>query len=166
MQNRINKWYDSANVGRCGGNLKFDSPQDDFSSIDLRFVKEFIFRSIHCLCANEKWEQCASVAMRFNAMTSYEFAEQLSPVVILAQKKLIKQVNLLNPNKKQAHFERLKAELGRYPRIEDLFFSNLKVQLDPDYVNKIDLGVKIDPRVHDVYSSKFSIQTSKILIST
>jgi hypothetical protein len=95
--------------------------------------------------------------MRFNALTSYEFAEQLSPIVILAQRKLIKQVNMLNPNKKQAHFERLKAELGRYPRIEDLFYVDLKVQLDRDYINKIDLGVKIDPRVHDVYSSKLKV---------
>ena len=118
--------------------MKFDSPQDDFSSIDLRFVKDFIFRSIHCLCANQKWEKCASIAIRFNALTSYE-------------------LNMLNPNKKQAHFERLKAELGRYPRIEDLFYVDLKVQLDRDYINKIDLGVKIDPRVHDVYSSKLKV---------
>lgn len=69
VQNRVNKWYDSQNVGKFAASLKFDVPLDDSTSIDLRFVKDFIFRSIQCLCAYEKWEKLTSVAMKFNAMT-------------------------------------------------------------------------------------------------
>ena len=71
QHDRINKWYDSPNVNRFGANLKFDIPLDDSTSIDLRFVKDFIFRSIQCLCSFEKWEKLTSVGLKFNAMTGY-----------------------------------------------------------------------------------------------
>jgi len=87
-------------------------------------------------------------------ITSYYYAEQLSPILIHAQKRLIKQTTRNNFNNVQPHFEKLKAELGRYPTIEDLYFFNLKVEIDPDNLKKIELGVKIDPRVHDIYNSK------------
>ena len=66
---KLNKWFDSQDVGRGGAGLKMDIPMDDVSSIDLRFVKEFIFRSVECLYANEKWEKLASIIFKFNALT-------------------------------------------------------------------------------------------------
>ena len=69
MQNRLNKWYDSVNIGKTGASLKFDMPLDENSSIDLRFLKDFVFRAIHCLAATERWEKLVSLALRFNAMT-------------------------------------------------------------------------------------------------
>ena len=86
---------------------------------------------------------------------SYYYAEQLSPVIIHAQKRLIKQSTRLSAKNVQSHFEKLKSELGRYPTIEDLYFFNLKVEIDTDNLKKIELGVKIDPRVHDIYQSNF-----------
>ena len=71
-----------------------------------------------------------------------------------AQHKLRKQVEKTGPNKIQPHFERLKAELGRYPRIEDILFVNFKIQVDPNQLKKLELGVKIDPRAHDIYTRK------------
>lgn len=69
--------------------------------------------------------------------------------VDLNNKKLVDFVPL-----KQPHFERLKAELGRQPRADDLFFIQFKIQIDPSKVKPLNLGVKIDPRVHDIYDSK------------
>jgi hypothetical protein len=69
MQQKINKWYDSPNVSKHGASLKFDLPMDDTSSIDLRFLKDFIFRSIQCLAECEKWEKLCTVALKFNALT-------------------------------------------------------------------------------------------------
>jgi hypothetical protein len=69
MQHKINKWYDSANVGKMGANLKFDVPMDDLSSIDLRFMKDFVFRTVQCLAECEKWEKMCSIGMKFNALT-------------------------------------------------------------------------------------------------
>jgi hypothetical protein len=52
---------------------------------------------------------------------------------------------------KQPHFERLKSELGRKPKAEDLLFIQFKIQIDPSTIKPLNLGVKIDPRVHDIY---------------
>ncbi len=67
--NLVNKWYDAASIGRTGGGLRFDLPLDDVTSIDLRFVKDFIFRSVQCLAQFEKNEKLLSVALKFNALT-------------------------------------------------------------------------------------------------
>jgi hypothetical protein len=67
----LNKWYDSLNVGKGGANLKYDIPLDDSSSIDLRFVKRFVYRAVQCLFANKKWEKVASLIFKFNALTRY-----------------------------------------------------------------------------------------------
>ena len=58
--------------------------------------------------------------------------------------------------------ERLRAELGRYPRTEDLFFVNFKVVLDPTEPKNLELGVKIDPKVHDIYADN---NKSKALVA-
>ena len=71
MQNKINKWYDSNNIGRIGGGLKLDVPLDDITSVDLRFVREFIYRSIQCLSTFEKWEKLLSIGLKYNVMTRY-----------------------------------------------------------------------------------------------
>jgi hypothetical protein len=152
IQDKINKWYDSVHINKTGGGLKFDLPLDDNTCIDLRFVKEFIFRSIQCLCTYEKWEKVLSIALKFNAMTGYKFAENLSPIIINAQHKLTRHLESIGLNKSQPHFDRLKAELGRYPKIEDLFFLNFKIVIDTTKLKKLETGVKIDPHAHDIYS--------------
>lgn len=69
FHNRINKWYDSAKIGKAGGGLKFEIPLDDITSIDLRFIKDFIFRAVQCLAHFEKSEKLLSISLKFNAMT-------------------------------------------------------------------------------------------------
>ncbi|CAF0895749.1 unnamed protein product [Brachionus calyciflorus] len=162
IHNKINRWFDSDSVGKSGASLGFDTPLDDINSIDLRFLKEFIFRSIQCLSSCEKWEKCSTIALKFNAMTSYKYAEQLSPVIAYCQHKIIGQLSKDGDTKVQKHLERLRAELGRYPRIEDLFFINFKIEIESSRLDQLELGVKIDPKVHNIYEND---NKSKELIS-
>ena len=151
---------------------------DDITSIDLRFVKDFVFRTVQCLASFEKWEKLLSVSLKFNAMTrfvtcpikfyfissfqmfswidliSYKFAEYLSPVIINAQQKLLRQLEL-SGNQTQPHFERLQAELGKYPRIEDLFFLNFKSEIDLDRLKKLDAEIKLDGKSSKYLSESF-----------
>ncbi len=69
QSSQVNRWYDAASIGQTGGGLKFDVPLDDVTSVDLRFVKDFVFRSVQCLAQFEKNEKLLSVAMKFNAFT-------------------------------------------------------------------------------------------------
>ena len=61
MLGKLNRWYDSPHIAKSGASLKYDAPLDDMSTIDLRFVKKFIFRAIQCMCMLEKWEKLASI---------------------------------------------------------------------------------------------------------
>ena len=81
-----------------------------------------------------------------------------------AQHKILKQLEASNGglSKTQPHFERLKAELGRYPRVEDLFFLNFKIVIDTAKLKKLETGAKIDPRAHDIYSGLLHILQSEL----
>lgn len=91
---------------------------------------------------------------------SYKYGEDLGPIIAFGQQSLKDKVaksSALQKNRamaKQPHFEYLKSQLGHYPRIEDLFFVNFKIQIDPSSIKPIELGVKIDPKVHNIYKSK------------
>ena len=63
----VNKWF--TNASRFSASLQFDAPLDDATSVDRRFLKDFIFRSIQCMLAFEKWEKLLSIALKFNAIT-------------------------------------------------------------------------------------------------
>ena len=91
-------------------------------------------------------------SLEFNL--SYKFAEYLSPVIINAQQKLLRQLEL-SGNQTQPHFERLKAELGKYPRIEDLFFLNFKSEIDLDRLKKLDAEIKLDSKSSKYLSESF-----------
>ena len=69
LKGGLNNWYTSAGVYRGGANLKFNDALDDCSSIDLRFVKDFVFRTLQCLASFDKSEKLLSVAMKFNVLT-------------------------------------------------------------------------------------------------
>ena len=63
----LHKWF--TNASRFSASLQFDAPLDDATSVDRRFLKDFIFRSIQCMLAFEKWEKLLSIALKFNAIT-------------------------------------------------------------------------------------------------
>ena len=88
----------------------------------------------------------------------------MSPILIFCQHQLRKQIainaadaekrNTLDiPILRQPHFERLKAELGRQPKPEDLLLIQFKIQIEGSVIKPLNLGVKIDPRVHDIYEN-------------
>ena len=86
---------------------------------------------------------------------SYKYSEQLSPVIAFCQHKIHDQLSRSGEVIVQKHLERLKAELGRYPRMEDLFFINFKIEIENSKIDQLELGAKIDPKVHNIYESKF-----------
>jgi hypothetical protein len=101
-------------------------------------------------------------------LKSHVFAEQLSPILIFTQHQLRKQViqrasnhvtlQLINKQKgkssdplRQPHFELLKNKLGHEVTAEDLIHHSFTVIVDPSNIKPLNLGVRLDPRVHDIY---------------
>lgn len=69
LKSSFNKWYTSDGAFKGGASLKFKDNLDDCTSIDLRFVKDFVFRALQCLTSLNKFEKLLSVAMKFNVLT-------------------------------------------------------------------------------------------------
>lgn len=64
-----NKWFDKNLINKGGASLKHDIALDDITSIDLRFLKDFVFRTIQALISMNKYEKLLNVALKFNVMT-------------------------------------------------------------------------------------------------
>lgn len=54
---------------RGGASLFFESPLDDTSSTDTRWIKRFIMYTVEMLFYECKWERTISIILRFNALT-------------------------------------------------------------------------------------------------
>lgn len=69
LRTSFNKWYTGDGPIKGGAGLKFKDSLDDCTSIDLRFVKDFVFRTLQCLASFNKFEKLLSIAMKFNVLT-------------------------------------------------------------------------------------------------
>lgn len=65
----LNTWVGSVADEKGGASLKFESPLDDVSSVDSRWIRRMVLRVIEMLYYEQKWERLADVAMRFNVLT-------------------------------------------------------------------------------------------------
>ena len=64
-----NKWFDKNYINKGGASLKHDIALDDITSIDLRFLKDFVFRTLQALISMNRYEKVLNVALKFNVMT-------------------------------------------------------------------------------------------------
>jgi hypothetical protein len=71
--NKLNQWFSNIECSWSGTTFNFEQPQDRTLFIDLRFVKNFILRSLHALYVSAKWEKLGTIAIKFNALSEYNF---------------------------------------------------------------------------------------------
>ncbi|XP_077980140.1 cilia- and flagella-associated protein 54-like [Glandiceps talaboti] len=150
---KVNTWMGSVSDEKGGASLKFEEPLDDITTIDARWTRRMVMRTIELLFYEQRWEKVAEIAMRFNSITQERYAQQVSPLLVQAQRKLINRVSDYGgPPPTQPHFQRASEESGgilitahNYQEVQ------LRVEADPSNYKPIDPGGHIDPEGHDVY---------------
>ncbi|XP_036616606.1 cilia- and flagella-associated protein 54 [Trichosurus vulpecula] len=75
-----------------GFNLTFEDPFDDMNLIDLKYISDFIFKTLEILYRVGKWETLAHIALHFNEITHERFTEQVTPLLVYAQRKLLEKI--------------------------------------------------------------------------
>eukprot|EP00058_Branchiostoma_floridae_P024582 XP_002610072.1 hypothetical protein BRAFLDRAFT_125670 [Branchiostoma floridae] len=148
----VKSWVGDISVEKGGASLKFETHVDDMSLVDLRWTRRIIMRTIEILFYEEKWERLADVALRFNALTHERHAEQVSPMLITAQRKLIARVEQhggLPPP--QPHYQNAMVQVGG--KIGSQLHATLLLKTDLSNLTEIDPGGHIDPEGHNVYES-------------
>ncbi|XP_039375457.1 cilia- and flagella-associated protein 54 isoform X5 [Mauremys reevesii] len=88
-----------------GSNLTFCCPLDDINVVDLRWICGLVLRTIELLYQMKKWEALVHIAMHFNTITHERYAEQVTPLLVYAQRQLLERIQQFGgPDSPQPHF--------------------------------------------------------------
>ena len=54
-----------------GASVRFEVPLDDLSTVDIRWVRRMVLRTLEMLYYENQWEHLSDIALRFNAVSEY-----------------------------------------------------------------------------------------------
>lgn len=63
--------YGNIKSDNGGSSLIFEHPLDDVNVVDLRWIHDFVLKSLEVLYQVEKWETLVSIAIQFNIVSQY-----------------------------------------------------------------------------------------------
>ncbi|XP_030335899.1 cilia- and flagella-associated protein 54 isoform X2 [Strigops habroptila] len=75
-----------------GSNLHPQSPLDDVNVVDLKWICNLILKTIELLYKMKKWESLVHIAVQFNIFTHERYTEQVSPLLVYAQRQLLERI--------------------------------------------------------------------------
>jgi hypothetical protein len=81
-------WFGGPADEAGGASLTFEARLDKRDVADLRWVKRIVMQAIQMLFYEMQWEKLVDVAVRFNELTNDRYAEQVFPLVVVAQQRL------------------------------------------------------------------------------
>ncbi|KAM4902054.1 cilia- and flagella-associated protein 54 [Sylvia borin] len=88
-----------------GSNLHPQPPLDDVNVVDLRWICHLILKTIELLYQMKKWEALVHIAVQFNVFTHERFTEQVSPLLVYAQRQLLERIQQFSgPDSHESHF--------------------------------------------------------------
>ncbi|XP_012590590.1 PREDICTED: cilia- and flagella-associated protein 54 [Condylura cristata] len=111
-----------------GSSLTFEHPLDDVNVVDLKWIHDFVLKSLEYLYQVEKWETLVSLAIQFNIISHERYTEQVTPLLVYAQRQLLLRINKLDgPAMIQQPCERYEAEYAEKITCRNFIGKQLKV---------------------------------------
>nr|XP_034306398.1 cilia- and flagella-associated protein 54 isoform X5 [Crassostrea gigas] len=148
-------WTGDITEEKGGASLRFETPLDDSSVCDIRFVSRFVLRVLELLFYEQKWEKLVDIAMRFSGLTNDRYAEQVLPILIQAQRQIMALLEELGGEAPpQKHYCELMQRLGGVVTSKEYLHTQLTLVIDPHSLPKIPPGAAIDPIGHGIYTVK------------
>ncbi|XP_013907008.1 PREDICTED: cilia- and flagella-associated protein 54-like isoform X2 [Thamnophis sirtalis] len=99
-------------IDEGGSNLSFEHPLDDVNIIDFHGIRHFILQTLEFLFRLKKWESLVYIAMQFNTITHERYTEQITPVLVFAQRQLQEKKQLRESDNAQSCLEQLIINTG------------------------------------------------------
>ncbi|XP_068047777.1 cilia- and flagella-associated protein 54 isoform X1 [Anomalospiza imberbis] len=88
-----------------GSSLHPQPPLDDVNVVDLRWICSLILKTIELLYQMKKWEALVHIAVQFNIFTHERFTEQVSPLLMYAQRQLLERIEQFSgSDSHESHF--------------------------------------------------------------
>ncbi|KAM4748836.1 cilia- and flagella-associated protein 54 [Rhinophrynus dorsalis] len=75
-----------------GSNLTFDYPFDDVNVVDMRWMRDLVLKAIEVLYSAQRWEALVHLAIQFNILTHERYTEQVTPLLVHAQRMLASRI--------------------------------------------------------------------------
>ncbi|KAH0512189.1 Cilia- and flagella-associated protein 54 [Microtus ochrogaster] len=88
--------YGNIKYDNGGSSLTFEHPLDDVNVVDLKWIRDFVLKSLEVLYQVEKWETLVSLAIQFNIVSHERYTEQVTPLLVYAQRQLLLRIQTFN----------------------------------------------------------------------
>ncbi|XP_066490590.1 cilia- and flagella-associated protein 54 [Tiliqua scincoides] len=156
-----------------GCNLYFEYPFDDVTVVDLRGVCNLILQTLEILFHLKKWESLVCIAMQFNTVTHERYTEQVTPLLVFAQRQIQERIQSRDSNTSQPLFTELVTNTGKKVSCRDFVTKKLhsatkynpgtdELHFTSSDVNKLQLQVSVPVDVRDTLKCfRESIEKSK-----
>ncbi|XP_032154492.1 cilia- and flagella-associated protein 54 isoform X2 [Sapajus apella] len=111
-----------------GSSLTFEHPLDDVNVVDLKWIHNFVLKSLEVLYQVEKWETLVSLAIQFNTVSHERYTEQVTPLLVYAQRQLLLRIHKFKgPDITQQPCARYEAEYGEKITCRNFVGKQLKI---------------------------------------
>ncbi|XP_039616500.1 cilia- and flagella-associated protein 54 [Polypterus senegalus] len=133
-----------------GSSLHFDPHLDNVNMVDLRWVFTLVLRCLEILHHQSKWERLVHLAIYFNSVTHDRYTEQVTPLLIHAQRRLLERIAAMNgPEPPQPQL--LKTEGGPEEQITCRSLMGTQLRVRSAMENVIDPLTGVSPAVQITY---------------
>ncbi|MGH0141629.1 UNVERIFIED_CONTAM: hypothetical protein FKN15_059758 [Acipenser sinensis] len=134
-----------------GSGLQWDSSLDDVTVVDLKWVRALVLYTLELLHQQKRWESLAYLAIHFNAITHERYTLQVTPLLVYAQRKLLKRIDQFGgPEAPQPHLLRAAGDSGE--GVTSRNFVGKQLLIGTLSKEEIRPGSHIDPKEHNAYS--------------
>uniref|UniRef100_A0A2K6GCW2 Cilia and flagella associated protein 54 n=1 Tax=Propithecus coquereli TaxID=379532 RepID=A0A2K6GCW2_PROCO len=134
-----------------GSSLTFEHPLDDVNLVDLKWIHDFVLKSLEVLYQVEKWETLASLAIQFNTISHERYTEQVTPLLVYAQRQLLLRIRKFKgPDITQQPCAMYEAEYGE--KITCRNFIGKQLSINSKTIEETDLGHYTDLLKTLIYS--------------
>ncbi|XP_007447365.1 PREDICTED: putative uncharacterized protein C12orf63-like, partial [Lipotes vexillifer] len=111
-----------------GSSLTFEHPLDDVNVVDLKWIHDFVLKSLELVYQVEKWETLVSLAIQFNTISHERYTEQVTPLLVYAQRQLLLRISKCKgPDITQQPCVRYEAEYGQKITCRNFIGKQLKI---------------------------------------
>ncbi|XP_065597313.1 cilia- and flagella-associated protein 54 [Cyrtonyx montezumae] len=115
-----------------GSNLHPQSPLDDVNLVDLKWIRNLIFKTLEFLYEMKKWEALVHIAVQFNILTHERYTEQVSPLLVYAQRQLLERMQQLSgPDSHESNFTKYTFDSANKMSCRNYIGQNLQLPVPP-----------------------------------
>uniref|UniRef100_G1PJH4 Cilia and flagella associated protein 54 n=1 Tax=Myotis lucifugus TaxID=59463 RepID=G1PJH4_MYOLU len=115
-----------------GSSLTFEHPLDNVNMVDLKWIHDFVLKSLELLYQVEKWETLVALAIQFNIISHERYTEQVTPLLVYAQRQLLLRIyKFEGPDITQQPCVRYEAEYNEKITCRNFIGKQIKINSPP-----------------------------------